>query len=88
MARKINNYIVKIKQQARILSLAWADTPRAGDGNRTRMTGLEGCWHTLVVSSIWRLRCPSPLPGVEAGSIPSIAESADIRWHGLWCTHE
>ena len=26
MARKINNYIVKIKQQARILSLTWAGT--------------------------------------------------------------
>jgi hypothetical protein len=44
MARKINNYTVKIKQQARILSLTWADTLRAGDGNRTRMTSLEGRW--------------------------------------------
>ena len=41
MARKINNYIVKIKHQARI-ALTWADTLRAGDGNRTRMTSLEG----------------------------------------------
>jgi hypothetical protein len=47
MARKINNYIVKIKQQARILSLTWDDTLRAGDGNRTRMTSLEG-WSSTI----------------------------------------
>ena len=47
MARKINNYIVKIKQQARILSLTWAATVRAGDGNRTRMTSLEG-WSSTI----------------------------------------
>jgi hypothetical protein len=47
MARKINNYIVKIKQQARIVSLTWADTLRAGDGNRTRMTSLEG-WSSTI----------------------------------------
>jgi hypothetical protein len=47
MARKINNYIVKIKQQARILSLTWADILRAGDGNRTRMTSLEG-WSSTI----------------------------------------
>ena len=47
MARKINNYLAKIKQQARILFLTWADTLRAGDGNRTRMTSLEGWGSTI-----------------------------------------
>ena len=34
MARKINNYIVKIKQQARTLCLTWA-------GTLERATGIE-----------------------------------------------
>ena len=47
MARKINNYIVKIKQQARTLCLTWARHSGAGDGNRTRMTSLEG-WSSTI----------------------------------------
>ena len=46
MARKINNYIVKIKP-GRLLSLTWAEYTRAGDGNRTRMTSLEG-WSSTI----------------------------------------
>ena len=71
MARKINNYIVKIKQQARILSLTWADTLRAGDGNRTRMTSLEG-WSSTI-----ELRPQQPPNGAaDTGSVPSPAPIA------------
>ena len=42
MAWKINNYIVKLKPQSRMVPLTWAGIRRAGDGNRTRMTSLEG----------------------------------------------
>ena len=47
MARKINNYIVKPKSQSRMVPLTWAGTIRAGDGNRTRMTSLEG-WSSTI----------------------------------------
>ncbi len=47
MARKINNYIVKLKSQSRMVPLTWAGTIRAGDGNRTRMTSLEG-WSSTI----------------------------------------
>jgi len=42
MARKVNNYLGEVKAQTRIKPLTWAGTTRAGDGNRTRMTSLEG----------------------------------------------
>jgi hypothetical protein len=31
-----------------IMTLSWAGVVRAGDGNRTRMTSLEGWRHILV----------------------------------------
>ena len=31
-----------------IMNLTWAALVRAGDGNRTRMTSLEGWWHILA----------------------------------------
>ena len=48
MARKINNYTVKLKRQSGLMPLTCVKAFRAGDGNRTRMTSLEGCCHTLV----------------------------------------
>jgi hypothetical protein len=37
-----------------IMTLSWAGVVRAGEGNRTLMTSLEGRWHTLVGYSSWR----------------------------------
>jgi hypothetical protein len=42
MARKADNYIAEIKPQTRSMLLTCAETNGAGDGNRTRMTSLEG----------------------------------------------
>ena len=37
-----------ITNGALITPPTWAGTTRAGDGNRTRMTSLEGVWRTAV----------------------------------------
>jgi len=46
MARKVDNYIVEIEPQ-RGLSSELRTTGGAGDGNRTRMTSLEG-WSSTI----------------------------------------
>ena len=47
MARKINNYTVKLKRQSGLMPLTCVKALRAGDGNRTRMTSLEG-WSSTI----------------------------------------
>jgi hypothetical protein len=48
MARTVNNHMAKIQVQARSTRLTCTDVCGAGDGNRTRMTSLEGVWRTGV----------------------------------------
>jgi hypothetical protein len=42
MARKVENYIAEAGAQTRVMPVTCIDINRAGDGNRTRMTSLEG----------------------------------------------
>ena len=59
--------------------LSWAGTMRAGDGNRTRMTSLEGWGSTIELrphnlpASVARLRAPAHQAGrhrQRTGSVP------------------
>ena len=47
MARKVENYIAEAGAQTRIMPVTCIDIDRAGDGNRTRMTSLEG-WSSTI----------------------------------------
>ncbi len=47
MARKVANYIVEAGAQTRVMPVTCIDINRAGDGNRTRMTSLEG-WSSTI----------------------------------------
>jgi hypothetical protein len=42
MARKAENYMAEAGAQTRVMPVTFIDIDRAGDGNRTRMTSLEG----------------------------------------------
>ena len=41
MARKLNNYTVKLKRQSGLIPLTCVKALGAGDGNRTRIASLE-----------------------------------------------
>ena len=84
MARKINNYIVKLKPQSRMVPLTWAGTIRAGDGNRTRMTSLEDRWRSSV-----RRQISGPFllaAGVRGGGVTvtdrRLPSCMARMWHG------
>jgi hypothetical protein len=47
MAREINTYTLKLERQSGFMPLTCVKTLRAGDGNRTRMTSLEG-WSSTI----------------------------------------
>ena len=47
MARKVENYIAEAGAQTRVMPVTCIDINRAGDGNRTRMTSLEG-WSSTI----------------------------------------
>ena len=47
MARKVENYIAEAGAQTRVMPVTCQDIDRAGDGNRTRMTSLEG-WSSTI----------------------------------------
>jgi hypothetical protein len=47
MARKVENYIAEAGSQTRVMLVTCTDVNRAGDGNRTRMTSLEGWGSTI-----------------------------------------
>jgi hypothetical protein len=47
MAWTVNNHIVETEVGTQDIPLTSADTSRAGDGNRTRMTSLEG-WSSAI----------------------------------------
>ena len=66
-------------------SLTWAGMMRAGDGNRTRMTSLEGWGSTIELrphnlpASVARLRAPAHQAGrhrQRTGSVPHPAPRA------------
>jgi hypothetical protein len=43
--------LAEITQKRMIMPLTWAGAVRAGEGNRTLMTSLEGCPHIVVMGS-------------------------------------
>jgi hypothetical protein len=47
MARNAENYIAEAGAQTRVMPVTCIDINRAGDGNRTRMTSLEG-WSSTI----------------------------------------
>ena len=47
MARKVENYTAEAGAQTRVMPVTCIDINRAGDGNRTRMTSLEG-WSSTI----------------------------------------
>ena len=68
MARKVENYIAEAGAQTRVMPVTCTDIDRAGDGNRTRMTSLEGWGSTIEL----RPQQP-PNSAAVTGSVPSLA---------------
>ena len=71
-ARKINNYTVKLKRQSGLMPLTCVKVLRAGDGNRTRMTSLEGTRVCRSATSVGS--CDQEIYYLHAATLPSWVE--------------